>query len=366
MKLIHCADLHLDSSMESVFRDREMAERRRGELLAAFVRLVSFAEENRAAAVLIAGDLFDRRRISAGTGNAVLDAMEEHPAIHFFYLRGNHDPDVFESEDGIPENLHLFGDEWGSYAFEGSKVRISGLELCPGNAAGAAAALSLRPEDFNIVMLHGQIAGYPSPDRAETIALQEYRGRDIDYLALGHVHQHQEGVLDPRGIYVYPGCLEGRGFDETGEHGFELLELNEKTGRFSHRFVPSASRKIALVKADCSGLKTSGQIAERVRETAMAQGCGPGDLVKAVLEGSAGEDMEKNPEVIRMLLEESFCEVRVEDRMSLQIRFEDYRHDATLRGEFVRLVEAAPDLSGEEKAQIVRCGLKALAGQQED
>ena len=46
-----------------------------------------------------------------------------------------------------------------------------------------------------------------------------------DYLALGHIHYNVVEPLDSRGVYAYSGCLEGRGFDETGEKGFVLIEV---------------------------------------------------------------------------------------------------------------------------------------------
>ncbi|MGX8704776.1 MAG: metallophosphoesterase family protein, partial [bacterium] len=65
----------------------------------------------------------------------------------------------------------------------------------------------------NIVMLHGDITNLNS------IPLSMLKERNIDYLALGHIHKFQKGKLDDRGIWVYPGCLEGRGFDEEGPKG---------------------------------------------------------------------------------------------------------------------------------------------------
>lgn len=393
MRIIHCADVHLDSSMETIL-GAEKAARRREELLVSFARLVRYAAAHDVAAVLIAGDLFDSRNLSRHAADAVLDLFRQNPQIHFFYLRGNHDPDAFanlpgdgggsrssrdaeagresvhhpegqrEGDRRLPGNLHLFKDRWRSYSFESSRVRISGLELTSRNSTCAASSLKLNAEDFNIVMMHGQIAGCPSPDRAEMIALPEFRGKNIDYLALGHVHQHQEGVLEPGGMYVYPGCLEGRGFDEIGEHGFELLEIDESSGAFSPVFVPFAGRRVLELEAGADGAETSLQIVECVRRAAQnapeKRRPGAQDYVKVVLTGELSEESEKNLDFIRMQLEEDFYAVRIEDRTSLRVCYEDYRYDPTLRGEFVRLVQAADRLSEEEKAEIVRCGLSAL------
>ena len=86
MRLIHCADLHLDSRMESGLSS-ERAQERRLELLRTFTRMVEQAEREQAEAVLICGDLFDARTISVRAGNCVLDAVRMHPQITFYYLQ---------------------------------------------------------------------------------------------------------------------------------------------------------------------------------------------------------------------------------------------------------------------------------------
>ena len=71
MKIIHCADLHLDSNMTSNL-SREQAKQRKAELLATFERMIVYAKDNSVKAVIIAGDLYDKKNISANARN-VLD-----------------------------------------------------------------------------------------------------------------------------------------------------------------------------------------------------------------------------------------------------------------------------------------------------
>ena len=61
MKIIHCADLHIDSSMETNL-PREKAEQRKEELITAFEKMVKFAVINDVQAIVIAGDLFDSEK----------------------------------------------------------------------------------------------------------------------------------------------------------------------------------------------------------------------------------------------------------------------------------------------------------------
>ena len=90
MKLIHCADLHLDSPMEANF-SAEKAKERKAEILATFSKMVRLAAEGGVAAILIAGDLFDSDHITKRTERYVLDLMASYPELAFFYLAGNQD-----------------------------------------------------------------------------------------------------------------------------------------------------------------------------------------------------------------------------------------------------------------------------------
>ena len=66
MKLIHCADIHLDSPMQT-HMTAQQASVRNTEMLQSFVRLTEFAQERAVRAVLIAGDLFDGARVRGRT-----------------------------------------------------------------------------------------------------------------------------------------------------------------------------------------------------------------------------------------------------------------------------------------------------------
>ena len=148
MKLIHCADLHLDSPMESNLPP-EKARERKGEVLSTFTKLVRLANEGEVSAILIAGDLFDIDHITKKTEKYVLELIASHPDLYFFYLAGNHDRgNVLRSHESKPENLCVFEDGWRSYTF--GEVTITGSERPDPNT------LNLTSDTLNIVMMHGQ------------------------------------------------------------------------------------------------------------------------------------------------------------------------------------------------------------------
>ena len=217
MKVVHCADLHLDSRMNT-YLTKEQAKERKQELLKTFLRMVSFAAEDGAKAIIIAGDLFDTRSVSVTTRNTVRDAIVGHPEIDFLYLRGNHDADSFLNKlEEIPANLKLFGDTWTTYSY--GSVAVTGIEM-PGEVPPSIYhSLTLDYDVYNIVVMHGQVVSQKPGSNGELVYLGGLRNKNIDYLALGHLHEYQIQRLDARGIYCYSGCPEGRGFDECGDKG---------------------------------------------------------------------------------------------------------------------------------------------------
>ena len=87
MKIIHCADLHLDSKMTSNL-SKEQAKERKMEILRTYSRMIEYAKNNDVKAIIIAGDLFDTRNVSATARNLVKDSITSNPDIDFYYLKG--------------------------------------------------------------------------------------------------------------------------------------------------------------------------------------------------------------------------------------------------------------------------------------
>lgn len=108
-KIIHCADLHLDSPMETHMTE-EQASIRNTEIIHTFLRLTEYAAKNDVRAVIIAGDMFDGERIKIRTVDEILDAIRRTPNVDYLYLVGNHDGATYAFADhDMPDNLKIFG-----------------------------------------------------------------------------------------------------------------------------------------------------------------------------------------------------------------------------------------------------------------
>lgn len=396
MKIIHCSDLHLDADLRGRF-DADSAADRRAELMNTFRRLCRKAREIHARAVLICGDLFDTDSPSPSAVRAVEDLILTYREILFFCLRGNHDSRsaLFRTRE-MPGNFRLFDHDWtewelvpgadGSCCAEPRSAGSAGHEqggvtsdrcfteprfteprkICIiGKETDGQSFTPPTPDpaNLNIVMLHGQVREGRSASDPEAIPLSALRGIGIDYLALGHLHNFRSFPLDQRGTAAYSGCLEGRGFDECGECGFVLLDADTSSGRVKSRFIPFAARSLYRVPCDVSGCVSDAEVYERMSASLLASPAQEKDLVRLELTGGLEYSCSPDPALVRAEWEDRYHYFDLVDNTSPVVRSEDFLCDATLKGEFVRIVSAADDLEDKERAAILRCGLRALSGE---
>lgn len=363
MKIIHCADIHLDSKLNANL-DSAKSRERRAEILQTFLRMVDYGSQEGVTAILISGDLFDKNQVSATARNAVVQTVVAHPEITFFYLQGNHDASSFlHGLESVPENLKLFSDSWRSYRLPGEEgVVISGVELNTKNKDLVYQSLVLDADVCNIVMMHGQESRYQAKDKTEIISLSQLKNKCIDYLALGHIHTYKKEKLDARGEYCYCGCLEGRGFDECGEHGFVMLDIQDK--KVTSTFVPFAARQLYEVSADVSSCMDSLEAANVCRNKLQEASHPSSSLIKLILTGNRDVESEINLDFLQKTFENEYYFIKVTDHTRLAVDYDSYALDESLKGEFIRLIRSSKDMDDEMKGKVIACGIKMLAGEE--
>lgn len=355
MKIIHCADLHLDSKMETNLSPAKAKERKK-EILYTFERMVDYAAGHGVTAIIIAGDMFDTARVTNLTKTRVINAIQKHPQIDFLYLSGNHDESNFiELLENVPANLKIFGHTWTSFDYP--QVKITGVVIDENHRTSIYDNLNLPADVLNIVVLHGQIGQSVATNQGEIINLTKLKNQHIDYLALGHIHRYTQGGLDQRGVYCYAGCLEGRGFDECGEKGFVLLEI--ENGTVKSNFVSFAARQLMELSFDITPYDDWFTIEDQI--LALVKDYPKANLLKVTLCGKYQIQMEKHINMLEQKLSK-FYYAKVKDESVLAVTSQDVAHDVSLRGEFIRQVLAS-NLSATEKEQTILMGLKALAGE---
>jgi len=279
--------------------------------------------------------------------------IKEAEGVHFFYLPGNHEKSrLTDSGVEIPQNLHVFGEEWTVYELDG--VCFVGRSETRENMFST---LTLDESKKNVLVLHGELCDKSGADGK--IGKGELARLPIDYVALGHYHSHTETEISPRCIAVYCGTPEGRGFDEAGECTYVTLTVSEN-GIYRERR-RAAKRLIHICEVDVTDGMKEIEIESRVAYA--VKDISPTDLVRVVLVGKREVGVSANLRAIAERFEHSFYYFEIKDKSKLRISKEDYINDKSLKGEFIRLVMSQDNLDEITKDAIIECGIRALAGE---
>ena len=353
MKIIHCADLHLGSRLTSL-PVGEIRDTRKNELLKTFNRLIDYAKNSDIKVIMFSGDVFDSDRPAKKDKTFFYNAIKANPDITFLYLRGNHD--IEESLEEHFDNLLLFNDYWTSYEID--DITFTGIELSPNNQTSLYSSLSLNKNVLNIVLMHGDI----NTKGKEYIDIKKLANKNIDYLALGHIHMYGESKIDSRGIAIYPGCLDGRGFDELGMKGFVVLDI--KDNKINHTFSPFSSRLIEEKDIDISAANNLYEAKTIVQSR--LDGSALSSLIKVVLTGKVSFDISGIEEDIASFIGDKYFYLKVVNELKPIVKIDDYKNDLSLKGEFVRKMSLSADYTDEEKEEILSLGIKLLNGEDID
>ena len=249
LKIIHGADFHLDSPFAGLSPER--AAQRRGEQRELLDRLAGLAREKQADLVLLAGDLLDSERVFRETAQALRAALAAIPCP-VFIAPGNHDfyspRSVWTSLDW-PENVHIFTSD-ALEAVEVPGCTLWGRAFSDAHQTACPLEGLAVPGDgrLHIACVHGCVG---TGNDYGPITPGEIAASGLDYLALGHVHQGSGLQREGGTWWAYPGCPEGRGFDETGEKG--VLYVEAEPGRVTAQFVPLAKVRYEIITADITG-----------------------------------------------------------------------------------------------------------------
>ena len=191
------------------------------------------------------------------------------------------------------------------------------------------------------------------------IKLSKLRNKNIDYLALGHIHSYQSNKLDSRGIYAYSGCLEGRGFDETGIKGFVLLDVNKA---IKHTFIPFSQRKIEELNVNVSEAKSLIDIINKVKDSLKSD---YKNIYRINLIGEIDAELSFTENDVKSYLNEYYF-IDVKNKTKAKIDLSKYEKDLSLKGEFVRTANACEDITEEQKQKIIALALRLLTGNEVD
>lgn len=340
MKILHTADVHLDSPLTGVAQGNV----RRRELLKAFLEMAKYCDNNGIGAVIVAGDLFDDKFTMPITVETVAQIIN-NSAAQWYLLQGNHgNAEPYRMLEKLCSNVHLFGRQWTAYQLDG--VCIVGRELGD-NDAEYWRTFSPPANCYTVLTLHGDVANadYGLIDKKAIAA------SGVNYVALGHRHAF-EVFKWGRTVACYSGVPEIRGFDETSS-GFVVLDTDTDT----YKFIPRYIRRVENVKVDLSSAQNQLDV-ERLVLDGVA-GVNVDNYINLQLEGSVEEGLNVR-QIAQERLDGKFFALRIDDNTGIRLDLQKIAKEVSLRGEFVKLAEEIQD--ERIKEEVLKMGFAALKG----
>lgn len=236
IRFIHSADWQLGARFSQF--GLKASSLRQARLLT-LQRALELAEEQAAAAFLIAGDLFEDNQVDDTLVAAALTCFAAHPRLPIYLLPGNHDPhtgpdSVWQRKAFLnaPAHVHVLREpgvvDLGGNAFLLASPLHQKLSVTDPSLKLVELAAGLPADALKIGMTHGALAIESKHQPNDfPIALNAASRAGLDYLAAGHWHNWLSDL--DGGRLVMPGTPE------------------------PDRFTPESSGCIAVVEIDGSG-----------------------------------------------------------------------------------------------------------------
>ncbi len=233
MKFIHAADIHLDSPLLGLERyEGAPVDEIRGATRHALENLVTLCLDERAAFLLIAGDLYDGGWRDYHTGQFFARQVTRlrEADIPVFLISGNHDAaSVIPNQLRLPENARTLSTKRPeTVTFDEIGVAIHGQGFATREVPDDLSAGYPRPLPgyVNIGLLHTSADGREGHATYAPCSPADLAAKGYDYWALGHVHQRE--VLCEQPWIVFPGNLQGRHARETGGKGATVVTVEDR------------------------------------------------------------------------------------------------------------------------------------------
>lgn len=227
IRILHTADIHLDSSFSNLDKDKSTLRRKEQRQL--LERIIRTAEKENAQLILIAGDLFDSDEIYGETLSSVTDTFSS-TSLPIVITPGNHDcnkPGSAYSKITMPKNVFVFEqNKIECVELPSLNLRIWGAAFTDISSQSLMTDFSVEKKEgwLDIMCLHGEVGIKDSCYNA--ISEEQISASNMDYIALGHKHKCSGLKKAGNTYYAWPGCPEGRGFDETGEKSVYIADID--------------------------------------------------------------------------------------------------------------------------------------------
>lgn len=365
IRILHTADLHMDSPFEALTSGKAAA--RRAELRELPGKIARVAAKEKVDMILMAGDILDSDSFFRETGEELFRVLRNVP-VPVFIAPGNHDYYSLKSpyaHADVPSNVYVFSkNEIEFFDFSDLGFRVFGAGFTDKNAGPLLRRFNTEKKEgiSDIMCIHGEVVreGMSGESKYNPVTVSQIESSRMDYIGFGHIHKASGLLKAGDTYYSWPGCPEGRGFDECGEKTVNIVELND--GECDLKTVPVNSRRYETMEIDITGRNPLLAVQMELPDDTVR------DIYRIILKGEA--DSPVNTGAIYSSLSHYFFELCVKDMTRMNSDIWERAGEDSLRGIFLAKMKELYDSAKDDAARMgaenaVRWGLAALDNTEE-
>ncbi len=361
MKIVHFADLHLDSAFAWAGADGSEARKRRRGLQQVLGRIAALTREVDADALLCGGDLYEHDRVTPDTAQFLRSTFEGLAPLPVYIAPGNHDwygPQSLYAGVAWSANVHIFREARLQAVPLGEGVTLWGAAHCqPANTGNFFQGFTAGGPGVQVALCH-------AAERSWIDAQEEGKGlhapfdqADIEHAGIahafmGHYHKPKAALR-----HTYPGNPDPLAFGEEGRRGPVVVVIGADGS------VERDWRVVALTESHDLALDVTGCWSQReVLDRLAGIAGGRGGVARLTVGGELSRDVDLHEDDLRSALLETFDAVQVRaGNLRSGYDIDAIRTEHTVRGQFVRDVLEA-ELTEDERRRVLTTGLRALEG----
>ena len=358
MKFVHIADVHFDCPFSSLSVRENLSDTRRLEQRNVFKKVINYIKENNIKFLFISGDLYENEYVRQSTINYINNLFFEIPETKIFISPGNHDPylkNSYYAEYNFAPNVYIFKGSLECKELAECNIYGMGFQDFYCKDVNLSSINVLQNNKPNFMIMHASIEGGSGENREyNPVTISRLEDLGMDYIALGHIHKPYYNSIKQQRI-IYPGSLISMGFDESGEHGMIVGEINEKR-ELSYEFIKLDESEFTTIDQNVDNIYSKEDLIEKIKELDLNEK----NYYEIVLVGNRNFDI-RTRDIFKMIIKPNI--LKIKDNTKLKCNLEEIKNEKTLRGLFVQEMlkkENEEKYTQEEIQKAIEIGLNSL------
>ena len=348
MKFVHIADMHFDSPFVNLSEKDIMGDLRRLEQRKVFKKIIEYIKENNIKYFFISGDLYEHKYIKQSTIEYINKLFEEIPETNIYIAPGNHDPytkNSYYNKYNWSKNVKIFGPKVEKIETQDVNIYGYGFDDFYCSDSGVENIEIEQNEKPNILIIHGNIDGSTIEDmQYNSMSKKMLEEKGFDYVALGHIHKKDYNTEENQKI-VYPGSTISLGFDELGEHGMIVGDVEKN--KLEIQFVKLDDKQFTKRELNVDNIYSKEELIEKINELKIEEN----NYIEIILIGNRNFEINKY-DLIRYISNNNI--IKIKDNTKIAYDLEKLENENTLKGLFIKeMNKKLKNAETEEEKEII-------------